>query len=160
MELNFSGPCAEKGNTLILLMSMRFTTVSINSQSAFYPWSAVFSLYFTPSLQSAVCILHWPLPRAVCLCDPAGLFRGWGVGGEGWGVGGGGGGGEGWGVRGEGWGVGGEGWGVGGEGWGVSQLFETNSSLKCQPSLLPNPQGVMGRRQLTFQTITIQDSRL
>ena len=27
----------------------------------------------------------------------------------------------------------------------MSQLFETNSSLKCQPSLLPNPQGVMGR---------------
>ena len=64
MDLNFSGPCAEKGNTLIMLMSMRFTTVSINSQSAFYPWSAVFSLHFTPglhftpSLQSAVCILH------------------------------------------------------------------------------------------------------
>ena len=31
MELNFSGPCAEKGNTLIMLMSMRFATVSINS---------------------------------------------------------------------------------------------------------------------------------
>ena len=27
------------------------------------------------------------------------------------------------------------------EGWGVGQLFETNSSLKCQTSLLPNPQG-------------------
>ena len=47
-----------------------------------------------------------------------------------------------------------------GEKCGVSQLFETNSSLKCQPSLLPNPQGVRRRRKLTFQTIKIQDSRL
>ena len=31
MELNFSGPCAEKGNTLIMLMSMRLTIVSIHS---------------------------------------------------------------------------------------------------------------------------------
>ena len=34
----------------------------------------------------------------------------------------------------------------------MSQLLETNCSLKCQPSLLPNPQGVRGRRQLKFQT--------
>ena len=27
-------------------------------QSAFYPWSAVCSLHFTPGLQSAVCVLH------------------------------------------------------------------------------------------------------
>ena len=33
--------------------------------SAFYPWSAVCSLHFTPGLQSTVCVLHWPLPYPV-----------------------------------------------------------------------------------------------
>ena len=53
MKLNFSGPCAEKGNTLIMLISKRFTTVSINSQSAFYPESAFYPQSAVCSLQSA-----------------------------------------------------------------------------------------------------------
>ena len=32
--------------------------ISVYPESAFYPWSAVCSLHFTPGLQSAVCVLH------------------------------------------------------------------------------------------------------
>ena len=31
------------------------------TESAFYHWSAVFSLHFTPGVQSTVCVLRWPV---------------------------------------------------------------------------------------------------
>ena len=39
--------------------------ILFHPQSAFYPWSAVCSLHFTPGLQSAVCILP-----SVCILPP------------------------------------------------------------------------------------------
>ena len=33
------------------------------TESAFYHWSAVFSLHFTPGVQSTVCVLRWPVSK-------------------------------------------------------------------------------------------------
>ena len=46
--------------------------VNLEPESIFYPWSAVFSLHFIPSLQSAVCSLQF----AVCSLQSA-FYTNW-----------------------------------------------------------------------------------
>ena len=53
--------------------------VNLEPESTFYPWSAVFSLHFIPSLQSAVCSLRFTLTDQVLWPCTTYLDRVWDI---------------------------------------------------------------------------------